>query len=72
MPKKTIEDLKNLHSALIEQRAIEAYRLAGPHHETQLEKLSKLQVAIQAIEAVIAEGKDEPDSGYDSTMAWVG
>lgn len=63
MAEKTIEDLKKLRAELIERRRQEAYWVAGPHHNERIEKLIQVHTAIAALDAVIAEGKDEPE--YD-------
>jgi hypothetical protein len=67
MAGKTIEDLKSLRAKLVERRRQEAYWAteAGPLYETGLAKLAQVDRAIQALDAVIAEGKDEPEEEGD-------
>jgi hypothetical protein len=74
MAGKTIEDLKSLRASLIERRRQEAYWAVetGPYNETGLAKLAQVDRAIAALEAVIAEGKDEPVDVADSSASKAG
>jgi hypothetical protein len=68
MSGKTVEDLKALRADLIERRRKEAYwaTASGAFNETGLAKLIQADRAIQALDAVIAEGKDEPEDDPES------
>ena len=59
---KTVLDLKKLQSELFERRRREAYLVGSAHNDERIAKLAKVHVAIAAIDAVIAEGQDEPAS----------
>jgi hypothetical protein len=74
MAGKTIEDLKSLRAELIERRRKEAYwaTATGAFNETGLAKLIQADRAIQALDTVIAEGKDEPEELDDSSMSRAG
>jgi len=74
MAGKTIEDLKLLRADLIERRRREAYwaTAAGAFNETGLAKLIQADRAIQALDTVIAEGKDEPEEPEDSSASRAG
>jgi hypothetical protein len=63
MPGKTVEDLKSLRKELVERRRKEAYWAteSGAFNETGLAKLIQADRAIQALDAVIAEGLNEPE-----------
>ncbi|MCK0196887.1 hypothetical protein MWN34_08165 [Ancylobacter sp. 6x-1] len=61
---KTIEDLKNLRANLVERRRKEAYRIGSDHHDDGIVTVAHIQLAIEAIDAVIAEGAEEPESRY--------
>ncbi|QRM32759.1 hypothetical protein [Microvirga sp. VF16] len=61
MAGKTVEDLKKLRAELVERRRQEAYWVGGPHHDDRIQKLVQVHTAIEALDAVIAEGEDEPD-----------
>lgn len=58
--RKTVEDLKAKRAELVEKRVEVAYRLARSNQASRLEELARLQLAITALDAVIAEGRDEP------------
>ncbi len=74
MAGKTIEDLKSLRAELVERRRREAYWAieTGPNNETGLAKLALVDRAIQALDTVIAEGKDEPEETAESSAARAG
>ena len=61
---RTIEDLKEVRSKLVERRRKEAYWLRSPHDDSRIASLSQIQIAIDAIDAVIAEGASEAESAY--------
>lgn len=63
---RTIGDLKVLRAELVERRRKEAYWIHGAYHEDRLAKIVDIHTAITAIDAVIDEGQDEPESegGY--------
>ncbi len=71
---KTIEDLTALRAQLIERRRQEAYWAVatGAFNETGLSKLVLADRAIQALDAVIAEGKDEPEETADASASRAG
>lgn len=60
MSRETVEDLKQLRAELVERRHVEAYRISGAHHEDRLVKLVLVDQAIDALDKVIAEGRDAP------------
>ncbi|MEQ1956263.1 hypothetical protein [Mesorhizobium sp. CN2-181] len=60
---QTVEELKKLKDDLTRQRRIEAYNVTSATNHGQIERLSQVHVAITALEAVIAEGKDTPEVG---------
>jgi len=74
MAGKSIEDLKSLRADLVERRRKEAYWAieTGPNNETGLAKLALVDRAIQALDNVIAEGKDEPEEAADVSEARAG
>ncbi len=61
MEKRTVEHLKALRSELVERRRAEAYLVAGRYRD-RIAILVKVHLAIQALDAVIEEGGDGPDS----------
>ncbi len=71
---KTIEDLKSLRAQLVERRRQEAYWAVatGAYNETGLAKLALADRAIQALDAVIAEGKGEPEEADDASGSRAG
>ena len=74
MAGKTIEDLKSLRAQLVERRRQEAYWAVGtgPYNETGLSKLALVDRAIEALDAVIAEGRDEPEEAADASASKAG
>lgn len=70
MATKTIADLKKLREELVDRRRQEAYWVGGAHDDERIEKVAYVHLAIQAVEAVIAEGWDDEPSGA-STDAYV-
>ncbi len=69
MAGKTVEDLKTLLADLTERRRKEAYwaSATGAYADSNIAKLAQVDRAIQALEAVIAEGKDEPEDTETSS-----
>ena len=59
---ETVEKLKATLGELLERRTELAYQLAGAHHTDCLEQIASMQMAITAIEAVIASGAKEPEA----------
>jgi hypothetical protein len=59
---KTIDDLRAIRAELLERRRSEAYHISGPHQEERIEKVARLHIAIDAIDAVIKEGLDQPEA----------
>jgi hypothetical protein len=74
MAGKTVEDLKSLRAELLERRRKEAYWAVetGAYNETGLAKLIQADRAIQALDAVIADGKDEPEEAADTAASRAG
>jgi hypothetical protein len=62
MAGKTVEDLKGLRSKLVERRRHEAYGV-GSEFRHDLEELVQVHLAIEALDAVIETGADEPERG---------
>jgi hypothetical protein len=60
----TVEELKALRNELIDRRRDEAY-MASTFNDERLAKLAAIHTAIVALDAVIAEGKDEVPSVYE-------
>lgn len=56
---KTVDDLRRTCEELVERRRREAYALAGPEDQSGMARLVQLHLAIMALEAVIAEGRDQ-------------
>jgi len=69
MAGKTVEDLRTLLADLTERRRKEAYWAcaAGAYADSNIAKLAQVDRAIQALEAVIAEGKGEPEETETSS-----
>lgn len=65
---KTVLELKTLHGELVERRRREAYLIGGAHHDERIAQLAQVHLAIMAIETVIAEGKDEPESAVSAMI----
>lgn len=57
----TIEELKEFREELVEQRLVEVFRLTA-YQDDKLAKVAHIQVAIDAIDAVIAKGDLPPES----------
>ena len=68
MAGKTIEDLRTLRSQMVERRRQEAYRVSDAHDDERIEILMEVHQAIQALNAVIAEGKEGPPEADVSSM----
>lgn len=66
---KTIDDLTALRAELVERRRKETYWIGGAHHDDRIEKVVQVHLAIEAIDAVIAEGKDEPETDVSAFIA---
>ena len=62
----TLDELKIVREKLVGRRRVEAYRVAGEHHDTQIAKLNSVHSAIQALDAVIAEGEAGQPSIYET------
>jgi hypothetical protein len=67
MAGKTVDDLKVLREKLVEQRRREAYRVHGAE-SPGIEKLVRTHQAIEALDAVIAEGKGEPETNVSGLI----
>ena len=57
---KTVDDLKALRSDLVERRRKETYLIGGAYNDDRIVKAVQVHLAIQAIDAVITEGEDQP------------
>jgi hypothetical protein len=57
---RTIEDLTTIRAQLVERRRQQVYWITGAYHGDQISKAVEAHLAIQAIDAVIAEGLGEP------------
>ena len=66
---KTVEDLKSLRAELIERRRKETYWIGGAHDDDRIGKVVTAHLAIQAIDAVIAEGEGEPETDISGFIA---
>ena len=66
---KTIDDLKALRAELVERRRKEAYYIGGAHHDERIALVAQVHLAIEAIDAVIAEGGDQPESEVSGWIA---
>jgi hypothetical protein len=66
MAGKTVKDLKAVRANLVELRRQEAYRVSGAPERTH-RVLVRAHQAIEALDAVIAEGKDEPKPDHKQT-----
>jgi hypothetical protein len=62
----TIDELRTMRAKLIDRRRVEAHRVAGEHHDTQIAKLNSLHAAIEALDAVIAEEEANAPSIYET------
>lgn len=65
---KTIEDLKTLRAQLVGRRRKEVYWIGGPHHDDRIAKVVQVHLAIEAIDTVISEGKDEPEADLSGSI----
>jgi hypothetical protein len=63
MATKTIADLRKLREELVDRRRDEAYQIAGVHDDERIAKIAYVQLAIQALDAVIGEGWDDTPAG---------
>jgi hypothetical protein len=67
----TLHELKIVREKLVGRRRVEAYRVAwarcAEHHDTQIAKLNSVHSAIQALDAVIAEGEAGQPSIYETS-----
>jgi hypothetical protein len=73
MARKNVEDLKALRAELIVRRRKEAYWLAaqGPLGDERIAKLTHVHLAIEAVDQVIEEGEEEPEThvpGFDRSL----
>lgn len=64
----TVSELQELRDALVERRVHDAYLVASAHNDERLEKLVRVHLAIEALDAVIAEGASKPESGDPLAM----
>jgi hypothetical protein len=60
-----IDKLQVMRAKLVDRRRVEAFRVAGEHHDVQIAKLNSVHTAIQALEAVIAEEEASAPSVYE-------
>jgi hypothetical protein len=67
--KRTVTDLFVLRAKLVERRHKEAYRVEGVQHDERLYALAQVHLAILALDAVIEEGRDGPETDVSSMMA---
>ena len=58
---RTVKDLKKLRGELTERRLRTAYRIKSAATDNEIITLAMLHVAIEALDAVIKKGKDEPE-----------
>jgi hypothetical protein len=58
----TIGDLKTLRARMVERRRPEAYYIGSADNDGRIAKVVTVHLAIEALDAVIAEGNDEPES----------
>ena len=58
---RTVKDLKKLRRELTERRLRTAYRIKSAATDNEIITLAMLHVAIEALDAVIKKGKDEPE-----------
>ncbi|MDR3507557.1 MAG: hypothetical protein P4L64_06630 [Caulobacteraceae bacterium] len=61
MPGKTIQDLKLVRDQLNEQLVRAAYALAQGINQRAMERLVQINEAIYALDAVIEDGRAEPE-----------
>ena len=57
----TIEDLTTLRAKMVERRRQEAYYIGSAHNDERIAKIVSVHLAIEALDAVIAEGKGEAE-----------
>jgi hypothetical protein len=62
----TLDELKAVRDKLVDRRRVEAYRVGGQHHDTQIAKLNSVHTAIQALDAVIAAEEANAPSVYET------
>lgn len=60
---KTREELLELRNRLGERLATETHRIAGPHHEEQLDAVARVLAGIQAIDMVLENDLAPRDDG---------
>jgi hypothetical protein len=58
---RTVKDLKKLRGDLIERRLRTAYKIKSAAVDNEIITLAMLHAAIEAVDAVIKKGKDEPE-----------
>jgi hypothetical protein len=58
---RTVKDLKKLRGDLIERRLRTAYKIKSAAVDNEIITLAMLHAAIEALDAVIKKGKDEPE-----------
>jgi hypothetical protein len=68
MAARKVEDLRALRNELVERRRQEAYGVSGAQHHDRIEKLVQVHLAIEALDAVIEEGKDAPETDVNSMI----
>jgi hypothetical protein len=61
-----VDDLQAMRIKLVARRRVEANRVAGEHHDTQIARLNFVHTAIEALDAVIAEEKANAPSIYET------
>jgi hypothetical protein len=66
---KKVGDLKAARAMLVERRRQQAYKVSGAHGSARIDRLVRVHQAIEALDAVIAEGKDEPKLDVSTMVA---
>jgi hypothetical protein len=64
---KTVKALEALRAELVERRRQEAYAIGGAYHNDRIMNAIQMHLAIEVLDAVIAEGKDEAE--FDASAA---
>jgi hypothetical protein len=65
---KSVGDLKAIRAELVQRRRLEAYLLGDESHDERIKLLASVHMAIEAMDAVIAEGKDAPHADLSGSM----
>ena len=72
MAGKTVDDLRALRDELIVRRRTEAYSLAALGTMGDVASLTRVHLAIEALDQVIKEGEEEPETervpGFDRKL----